>query len=321
MTSPYFPQRTQVAVKIEGTEGTDSVPTASDVIAPTYDAEYTPSVEMFERNNTQGSFSRLPQIAGERSGQITFATELKGSGVAGTAPPNLSAPFLACNMGETIVASTSVTYAPVSTGGSSATVELREGSTTTGAKQKKIVGARGTWVLEGVKGSPVLVRFTFTGRYIEPLDTAIVLLTTPAPGPNPEPFLNTSFSFQGVATLKVQTVTLDIGNNVVLRNDANQASGNFSAVITDRSPIGNIDPEQEDQATANFFNDWTTNSEGVLSYVLGATAGNISTVSAPKAQITSIAEADRDGLRTEGLDLQLNQSADAGDDEISIAFT
>ena len=45
------------------------------------------------------------------------------------------------------------------------------------------------------------------------------------------------------------------------------------------------------------------------------------TFTAPKAQIIGISEADRDSFRTEDLELQLNQSAQAGDDELTIAFT
>ncbi|KKN50888.1 hypothetical protein LCGC14_0628080 [marine sediment metagenome] len=321
MTSPFFPQRQHVAVKVEGTEGTDSVPADVDVIGPAYDIEYSPTFEMFAREIVQNSFSRPKQIAGERSAEISFSTEIKGEGNAGVAPPNLSAALQACGFSETIVAVTSVTYAPVSEGVSSVTVEIREGSTDGTVKVKKIVGARGTVSFEGVKGDVVLARFVFTGRYVEPSDDPTTQFTTPAIGPDPESFLGAAFSFHGVGTTKVQNVTLDIGNAVSLRNDVNQASGNFSAIIVGRTPIGSIDPEQELVATINFFNKLTTNAEGILTYVLGASAGNITTFSAPKAQIIGISEADRDSFRTEDLELQLNQSAAAGDDELTIAFT
>ena len=321
MAAPFIIQRQQVALKIESTEGTDAVPVDADVIAPVFDVEFTPTFEVFERDNVQASFSRLPQIQGERSAVISFSTEIKGSGTAGTAPANLSAPLLAAGFGETIVTSTSVTYAPASASLSSATVEIREGAVGTEFMQKKIVGARGTVVFEGVKGDIVLARFTFTGRYVEPTNTAISAFTTPSPGQTPESFLNATLSFQGAASLKVQNVNLDIGNDVQMRNDVNQATGNFSALIVNRAPTGSIDPEQELVATINFFNQLTTNAEGVLSYILGSTAGNISTFNAPKAQIINATEADRNGIRILNLDLQLNQSAAAGDDELTLVFT
>ena len=161
--------------------------------------------------------------------------------------------------------------------------------------------------------------FVFTGRYVEPSD--VTTFTTPVPGPDPEPFLNATLSFHSLGTLLVQNVTLDMANNIVLRNDVNEATGNFSAVLTGRNPVGSIDPEMILTATQNFFNRLTNNTEGALSYILGAGAGNITTVTAPAVQIVNGSDADRDGLRTNPLELQLNQSTQAGDDELSIAFT
>lgn len=316
---PFLPQRQQVGVKVETTEGTDAVIAAANLIAPPYDIEYAPSFEMFPRDNLQASLSQLPQVAGERSVVLRFATEIKGSGTAGTAPPNLSAPLKACGFGETIVASTSVTYAPASENVDSVTIEIREADTAGIAKIFQVLGCRGNVAFEAVKGDIVLARFEFTGRYIEPTEGS--MLATQVPTPLPVSFLGAAFSFQGIGTLKVQTVTLDMGNKVNLRNDANQVSGNFSAVITNRIPSGSIDPERELIATINTFNKLTTNAEGILTYVLGSTAGNITTITVPKAQIINLTPADRDGLRIETLDLQLNQSVTAGDDEISIAFT
>ncbi len=320
MTEPFFLQRQHVAVKIEGTEGTDAVPTDSDVIHPAYAIEYKADVEMKPREVVQASFSRPSQEAGERMATVTFGTELKGSGTAGTVPPNLSTPFRGSAMGETIVGGISVTYAPVSVGVESATVEVREGSTTAaGAKSKKIVGAKGTWEIVAVKGDKVLVNFTFTGRYIEP--TEATQFTTPVITPDPIDFLGAGISFLGVGDHLIQNLSMNIANNVVMRNDANQASGNFAAAITGRDPTGAIDPEQRDITNENFYNEWTSGTEGVLSFALTGAAGNITNVSAPKAQILDTGEADRDGIRTSPLDLSLNQSVQAGDDEISIVFT
>jgi hypothetical protein len=58
-----------------------------------------------------------------------------------------------------------------------------------------------------------------------------------------------------------------------------------------------------------------------MSYTLGATPGNICTLSAPKAQITDVGDGDRDSIRTNEIEGQLNGSTVAGDDELSLAFT
>lgn len=318
MGSPFYPSRSQVAVKVEGTEGTDATPAAADVIQPVYDVSYEPAVEMFARDAVDVSFSRFSQIAGERSGTITFSTELKGSGAAGTAPPQLSAPMQAAGFGETIVGGTSVDYDPVSESIPSATVVLQEGSADTVVKRRKLVGARGNLTMTCTKGQAVMMTFAFVGRYIEPDETTA--LTSAAFTPNPLPFLSAAFTFQGTS-VKIQTFSLDMGNAMALRNDANQASGNFSAAITGRAPTGSVDPEREDIATHNVFSIWTGNTEGVVSFTLTGSAGNISAFSAPKAQITGITEGDRDGIRVEALDLAFNKSTAAGDDEVNYQFT
>lgn len=321
MATPFLIQRRHIAVKIEPTPGTDAVPADADVIAPAYGIEYTAAIEMFEREVLQASFSRITQVAGERSATITFSTEVKGSGTAGTPPANLDAPLRGCGFAVTNVPVTSDTYDLASSALEAVTVEIRESSQGAEARSQKIVGARGTVAFEAVKGDIVLANFTFTGKYVTPLDTAITQFVSPSITPLPEAFLGAAISFQSVGTLKMQTVSLDVGNTVVLRNDANDTTGNTMAEITSRAPVGSVDPEIELVATLDFYTQLETNQEGALTYTLGATAGNITTITAPAAQITGLAEGDRDGIRIATLDLQLGQSVAAGDDELSLVFT
>ena len=318
MGAPYLPQRQQFALKVEVTEGVDSTPVDADVIAPVFDIEYTPSFELSEREAMSSTFSRLARISGEISAAISFTTELKGGSAAGTKPANLSAPFQACWMSETIVASTSVTYSPASVSLPSFTAEIREGSVNTDFKSKKILGARGTFTIEHTKGQPIRVVFELNGKYVEPTDTTA--FTDAAVTPNPVAWLGAAFSHQGTS-LTISSLTVDIGNRVVPRNSVNDPTGNTSAVITGRTPVGSIDPEQELNSVVNFFNQLTTNAEGSLTYTIGSVAGNVLTFTALKAQNINISDGDRDDIRTNEIELALNKNAAAGDDEMSIAFT
>ena len=320
MATPFLVQRQQVALKVEGTEGTDSTPGDVDVIAPVYGVDWTPTFKMNERAPVQTSFSKLASVAGQRHAMIKFECEVKGSGTPGTAPI-FGAALKSCGFAETLVTSTSATYAPLSgtTQIPSCTVEVREGEGTTVFKRKFITGARGKVTLDAVTGDTVKLKFEFTGKYNEPTET--VALTQPSPGANPIPFLAAAFSFLGVGTLKVHQFSMDMGTTVAIREDANQAGGVYSAVLTNRKPTGSIDPEQELIATVNFLNKLTTNAQGVLSFALTGTAGNITTFNAPKAQIVNISEADRTGVRVEKLSIAFGENAAAGDDEFTIAFT
>jgi hypothetical protein len=74
-------------------------------------------------------------------------------------------------------------------------------------------------------------------------------------------------------------------------------------------------------AAHDFYGRWKAGTLGALSMVLGALAGNILTITAPKLQYTKHAEGDRDGIATLGSDFALVRSASSGNDEASFAFT
>lgn len=321
---PFIPRRQQVLAKVEATSGVDAVVAAADVIHPVFGPpEWAPTVEMNEREVTQPSFSQVQQKAGERSSQVTFSTELKGSGTAGTVPPNLSVLLQACGFSEVIVGGTSVTYAPASEDIPSLTIEVLEGSVDSGAatvKRKRLLGARGTVSFTAVKGQPVLANFVFTGKYVEPDDIA-AFFAVPSIGPLPLSFLNASVVILGVGTHKIQNLEFDMANEITMRNDVNDPTGNTEALYVARKPVGTADPEQVATATDNLFSDWTEETLAAISYALTGAAGNIVTVTAPNVQITNIGEGDRDSVRIESLDLALIGNSDDGDDELTLVFT
>ena len=113
----------------------------------------------------------------------------------------------------------------------------------------------------------------------------------------------------------------DLGNEIVARNDPSELTGVFSYAFVGRNVTGSIDPSREPIATFDSFNKIITEAEGVLSYTLNGGVGNIYAFTAPKVQITGAAEADREAIRTEALDLAFNKSVAAGDDEIQLVFT
>ena len=77
---PFLIARRHIAMKVEAVEGTPESLADADVIAPAFGIEYAAAIEFFNREVVQASFSRITQIAGERS--ATWLTrETKGSGV------------------------------------------------------------------------------------------------------------------------------------------------------------------------------------------------------------------------------------------------
>jgi len=316
----FLTKRKQIAAKIEAVEGTGETLADIDVIAPIYNVEYAiDNIQNDRLEVVQPSFSRLSQVNGEINATLTFSTELKGSGTAGTAPAHLSDLLQACGMSETIVAVTSVTYAPVTEDIPTITLEMREGADDSVFKSKKLIGCRGTVKFVAAKGGIVMCEFEFKGKYVLPTDT--VAFAQPTPGVIPKTFLGVAFSVHGVGTLNIQNLTVDMANEIIHRPDVNDATGYMSALYVGRQPKAEVDPEQVAVATIDFFAKIRDNSEGILTYSLTGAAGNIMVFTAPKAQFINLSDGDSDSIRTEELEMSLNQDGDEGDDEFTIVFT
>jgi len=316
----FLTKRKQIAVKIEAVEGVEETLADIDVIAPVYSPDYSiDNVQNDRLEVVQPSFSRLSQVNGEINATLSFSTELKGSGAAGTAPAHLTDLLQACGLSETIVPATSVTYAPVTEDIPSVTLEMREGAEGSVFKSKKLLGARGTVKFVAAKGGIVMCEFEFKGKYVKPTDT--VAFAQPSPGVIPKTFLGVAFSVHGVGTLNIQNLSIDMGNEIIHRPDVNDSTGYKSALYVGRQPKAEVDPEQVAVATLDFFAKIRDNSEGILTYALTGSAGNIMTFSAPKAQFINLSDGDSDSIRTEELEMSLNQDGDEGDDEFTIVFT
>jgi hypothetical protein len=303
--------RSQLACKAESVEGTFETLAGVDVI-PVFNLSFKPTTEIGERPNVSSSLSRWASIAGARSAVMEFDMELKGSGTVGTAPA-LGKLLKCCGFGETVVAVTSVTYLPASSSISSMSLAAY-----IDGKIKKIWGARGDMSLKLEKGKPGMFHFVFTGADYSDADGAMLSSGIAYEATKPIPFMNSSYTLDSYAAL-IGSLEIKMNNSVVLRDDVNTISGHKSAVITGRKPTLSIDPEECLVATYDWFTKLKTNVEGALSCVLTGTAGNICTITAPKIQYTAVNPADKNGIASLGIDCQLNRNA--GDDEISIAFT
>lgn len=313
----FLERRMLLAIKLEAVEGTYGEPAGSDANLLVYDVKFDADIASFSRKPMISDLSGYSAIMGTRKAKVSFKVELKGSGVAGTAPALGKLLKVAGGMGETVVAATSVTYAPVSVGFSSASIALYTVPESGNQIVAKIRGARGNVKWTPKAGEPVMLEFELEGVYQGVADaaglTASGLETT-----KPQPFLNTSFSLQGTS-LKVSNFGIDMGIKTALREDIAQAEGFFSSIIVDREPTFSCDPEKELVATHDFYGKLVAGTEGAISCVIGATAGNIVTITAPKAQYVTVKEASRNGIAIYQVDGKLNRSA--GNDEISIAFT
>ena len=305
----------QVGLKVEVTEGTKIALVAGDFITA-HNAQFTPDIKMAEMKSATGTMSKAPNRPGFRSGKISFDAYLRGGTGAGVAP-ELGVALQACGLEQGIVLTTSVTYtpAPQAITPPSVTVEIRRDG-----KISRIWGARGTMKFKAQAGDAALYSFEFTGCDWEEIDGALmagVVYTT-----IPEIMLQAAtLTLDASSTnLNLSGVDIDLGTTVTLRQSVNASSGYTSAMITDRNPTLSFDPEAVLVAEIDFLGKWKSGATVAFSTgPLGTGAGQVCTITAPKLQYQGISEADRDSLATLAINGKLCKNA--GDDELSIAFT
>lgn len=302
--------------KIEGTYATDSVPVAgSNAVlvqgAPDFGFD---RLRMIDRPSIKGTLGPYQSVYGGAMKAVRFDVELKGSGAAGTAP-EIGPLLRACGLGETVVASTSVTYAPVSTGFESVTLYFFE----FGRVRHILLGCRGNLSISWNAGEMATCSFEMIGRVGTVTDQ-----TQPSPTFNstvPKGVLGLDARVGAVADLVVQGFTFETGNQIEVPDDVNDAEGYGNVLLTDRDPTMTFQRHAELVATIDPWNDIrNSTARAVVSGALGATAGNIINFNAPQAHYRDIAPGESENVRTEDFTFGLHESG-SGDDQFSIAFT
>lgn len=307
-------RRRILAAAIESAEGTAEAITVADAGILAFDVKFDPDVKIYKRNATLATLSILPSIPGQRAGRVKFKAELKGNGAsyAANAKPAIGKFLQGCGFGETIVAGTSVTYAPASSSLKTLTMWVYEDGIV-----KKLKGCRGTVKFTGKTGEPFIAEFDFLGVYDAVADLTMVSPTYEST--IPPVLLGNSFTVDSYAAI-INSISIDMSNQLELRDNMSAAAGYASALITGRTPNGSIDPEMTTVATYDWHAKLLAGTPVALTTgIIGATQYNRYTVTAPKLCYTGVGEGERKGLVTG--DIMFDLAMNTGDDEISIAFT
>lgn len=260
-----------VLVQTESTYGTDPTPTGSDAVQ-VRNLEITPvESEVLTRDLIRPYLGNSPQLIANTRVVVTFEVEYSGSGTAGTAP-RYGRLLKACGFSETIVASTSVTYAPVSSSFSSVTMYF-----SLDGVRHIVTGARGTFTVNLNANQIPVLNFTITGQYNAPTDTADPTVTFGAQA-TPQIFNDTNttaFTLFASSAIPLQSCTLDVGNEVVYRELVNSSK---EVSIVNRAGSGTLVTEMVSLATKDFFANAVAGTTGAFSIVHGTNAGNIITL-------------------------------------------
>ncbi|SFZ86003.1 hypothetical protein SAMN02983003_3175 [Devosia enhydra] len=274
---PIFWKSKILLAKIEGTYGTDSAPTGGDNAILAINVQLTP----MEGQDVSRELE-LPYLAAHATipaglfTRLQFRVELVPSGDAGVAPA--WGPILrACGVAQTVVADTSVTYAPITTGHESVTIHFWIGGTRFVMK-----GSRGTAVISGeAQGVPV-VDVTLTGLFSQPSEVS-------RPSPDFDAFLkpdlvtdiNTpTFTIDGVS-LVMRRFSLDLRNDVQTRF----LVGSESIIIPDRNELFSTQVEAVPLSTWNPFAKAADQERVPIVVAHGTVAGRIVTLEIDEAQV------------------------------------
>jgi hypothetical protein len=302
-----------ILLETESTYGTDPTPDGADAVL-VRDLNITPlQSDVVSRDLIRPYLGASEQLLANTRVECTFSVELAGSGTAGTAPRYGKA-LKACGLSETIVATTSVTYAPVSSSFSSATIYYNIDGVL-----HKVTGARGTFSINGTVGQIPTIDFTFTGIYNTPTDTALPAVTY-ANQATPLVFKNgntTDFQLLSYAGC-LQSVTFDVGNTLVYRELVGCTK---EVLLTDRASTGTVVLEAVTMATKNYFT--AALSDGSLGNLLfqhGQTAGNIVDFASTRIDIGDVSYSDQDGIHMLNIPYTAVPST-SGNDEFSIVYT
>jgi hypothetical protein len=310
---PLLSRKRLILAKTETTYGTDPTPTGTANAILVRNLEITPlQADTVTRDLIRPYLGNSDQLLAQTRVEVTFEVELAGSGAAGTAPAYGSV-LKACGLAETVVATTSVTYAPVSASFSSVTLYFFNDGI-----RHKVTGCRGTFELSAEVGQIPTISFTMTGIYNDPTDTAT---PTPTYANQAAPLIfkngNTSnfsiFSYSGC----LQSLSFQMANEVIYRELVGCTK---ESLIVNRAPAGDVVIEAPTITAKDFFAIATGSSTGSISFQHGATAGNIVTFTTAQSDIANPSYSDQDGIQMLNLPYVAVPTS-AGNDELSLAYT
>lgn len=311
---PLLSRKRLILAKTETTYGTNSLatPAGSDAVL-VRNLDITPQEsEVVSRDLIRPYLGNSEQLLANTRVRVTMEVELAGSGTAGT-PPRYGTLLLACGTAATTVATTSVTYAPVSSNfGSCSIIYNIDGV------QHLLTGCRGTFSMNCQLGRIPVLSFEMTGIYNGPTDTAPV---SPSYGAQATPLIfkdgnTTGFSFFSYSGC-LANASFQLANEIIYRELIGCTK---EVLITDRRPAGEVQIEAPTIATKDYFMIALANTTGNLTFTHGTVAGNRVQFTAGQTDILNPTYSDMDGIHMLTLPYVAIPTT-AGNNEFQLVFT
>ena len=213
-------------------------------------------------------------------------------------------------------------YKPISDSIPSVTIAVQYPDESGVSVQHTLTGARGTVSINAAVGEFPTFDFEFTGTYVDQVDAATLTGTFEDTDPVQTEYAALAIS-ERLGTkytgLCASTWSVDMANNIAIRDCLNAANATEGAFLTAREPTVSYDPEAI-----------LASVEPIWSYMEGGTSvewwvrhgtvdGNMVLLHAPNHQITNMGYSDRNNIRAYNIDGSLARLN--GNDELEILFT
>jgi hypothetical protein len=313
-------RRRLLLAKVEDTYADPSLTFAGTDAMLVSNLEVTPlEGEMIDRELVLPFLGNRQKITGQRLFRLSFDVELTAGTGLGVAPA-WGKLLVACNFSQTIVATTSVTYAP----------SLRPGATNSSVAFDVNVdgnrhigrGGRGTATFNLEAGQLPRISFEFTCQYVAP--TAASAITPNFSSYDPAPIIVNSQNTTDVEVLIastpfamcMQSFNLAM-NNVV---PARQLAGCTQEVmVTGREPSGEMVVEASLISDRDFFADAVAQTARRFEWTHRATSGQVIEFVMPTCTVENPTYSESDELVMMTLPI-FPQPTVAGNNELSIAI-
>lgn len=306
---PLLSRKRTILAKTETSYGFDPTPTGAANAILVRNLNITPlNAELVSRDLVRPYLGASEQLLASSYVTVEFEVEMAGSGTAGTAPAY--DPLLkACGMLATTSAGVSVTYTPVSTTFGSVTIYYNVDGVL-----HKVTGARGNVEMNIEVSQIPVFRFTFTGLYNAPTDTAAPAVTytafqTPLAANSDNTSAFSFYSYSGA----LQSLNVNLNNTVTYRT----LIGAEDVLMTDRQVGGTAVFEAPTVAEKDYWSLALGSTLGSLDITHGTTAGNKVQISSSRAKINNPTYQDANGIHMLQAPFNLVPST-AGNDELAI---
>lgn len=308
-------RRSIIRLALEATYGTDPAIGSFDELLA-WDINVEPKGELLERNIMRDSLSPISSVVGLKEQGLAFKTELKSAG-PGTVP-EMDLLLVGCGFGTAAHSGT----APIVYSLKSAESDVKSLSFLVykDGNMHKITGNRGTIKFTMEAGKHGICDWTFQGLY-----NAVVAATIPdlslVDTAKPPIIYASNFQIGGFSPV-CNSCNIDLGNNVIRREDLNATFGVKEFRLTGRKPIMEFNADAVVEASNPFWGNWVGDVIATFGIVVGSTAGHGYEVQfSGYFQYNQNKYGDADGVsQYECVAALISSDVNSANDELSITF-